>query len=93
MNHPYQYKCTLHHLYQETHTTRGQHHHHVLQHNEHNIIQHHHTKEDQYKEDNMRTLHTKQLDYLDTQLDSLKKNMKDKQTSLAKVRRLILDFS
>ena len=33
----------------------------------------------------MRSLHTKQLDYLYTQMDSLKKNMKDKQTCLGKV--------
>ena len=95
MSHPYPYKHTMH-PYQETHTITGQHHHHVLQHSEHNIIQHQHirhTKEDQYKEDNMRTLHTKQLDYLYVQLDSLKKNMKYKQTSLAKVGQHTLVFS
>jgi len=37
------------------------------------------------KEDSMRTLHTKQLDYLYTQLDSLKKNMKEKQSCLGKI--------
>ena len=88
----------MHHPYQHTHTITGQHHHHVHHHLQRpdNGTQHqhiNHTNEDQYKEDSMRMIHTKQLDYLYVQLDSLKKNMKYKQTSLAKVGQHTLVFS
>ena len=82
----------MNHQYQDTHTIRGQHKHHMLSHRPYNKTQEHHkhisqTKKDQNKEDNMGTLHTKQLDYLFTQLDILEMNMEDKQPGLAKVSR------
>ena len=79
----------MHHPYQHTHTMAGQHHHHVL------AMHHHHTRHREQgdsKEDSMRTLHTQQLDYLYTQLDSLKKNMREKQNCLGKVHRFLSDL-
>merc|ERR1711979_19407 len=73
---------TMHHPYQYTHTMAGQHHHHVLATHHHDIR---HREQEDSKEDNMRTLHTQQLDYLYTQLDSLKKNMREKQNCLGKI--------
>ena len=77
-----------HHPYQHTHTTAGQHHHHVLALHHHDVR---HRQQEDNKEDNMRTLHSQQLDYLYTQLDSLKKNMREKQSCLGKVNRFLSD--